>query len=192
MRRRGFTLIEIVVAAAILAIIAVAMIPRLTSMGRRQGDVLAERISDLLTMFAHRESLGVQQVGLWHDSQAGTLSVLVMDVNPDDPDAPPAWRPDRMVEPVLIPDGFAVDEIIVDGQPEDGADEWMVTSTPAGGRPSLELRLVGDGVDIRLLLPSSGFLPLRVDLDESGEPRQETTTRVEVDLDDSGRDHEPW
>ncbi|MFM7806416.1 MAG: prepilin-type N-terminal cleavage/methylation domain-containing protein, partial [Planctomycetota bacterium] len=50
--RRGFTLIELIVVSALLAIVAALVVPRLTGMARREADVAAERLAELLSMFA--------------------------------------------------------------------------------------------------------------------------------------------
>ena len=184
--RRAFTLIELVVVVVILAIAAVAIVPRLGGTVRQESSNAVDRVTELVRLFAYREALGSQQVALWRDGNDGRIHLLVKDVDPADPDAPPEWRPDRFAAPVALPTGLELAEIRKDDQRIDPV-EWTIASVPGGERPKVEIRLVGHGIDSTVVLPTASPSVFRVDAD-----KPEPFARDVIDLDQAGRDREPW
>ncbi|NDA70392.1 MAG: M24 family metallopeptidase [Betaproteobacteria bacterium] len=95
--RRGFTLLELIVVAALLALLAAMVVPRLTGMARREGDVVAERLSELLSLFALRDNSGSVQSAIWMNGDTGCVELWTKESDPEQPTEPPQWIPDRFV-----------------------------------------------------------------------------------------------
>src|SRR5262245_48112392 len=100
---RGFTLIEMIVVVVILAIMAAMVVPRLGSSQRREFHLAIDQVSDLLTMYAQRESLGQKIVGLQY--AGNEVRMMVLDYDNSRPGSPATWHTDVYVEPVTLP-GF--------------------------------------------------------------------------------------
>lgn len=185
-RTRGFTIIELLVVMVVLAIAAVAVVPRFMSTARQEADIAVDRVAEIMRLFAYRESMSSQQVGIWRDPATGRIQLLVMDINPSEPDAAPDWRPDRFAAPVVLPDEVSVVDVRVNDQPR-RTDEFMIASVPGAQRPKIEMHLVGSGVDATLILPPGSPSVVRADAD-----REAPLVRGPIDLDRAGRDQEPW
>jgi prepilin-type N-terminal cleavage/methylation domain-containing protein len=184
--RRAFTLIELIVVIMVLAIFASAIVPRLGSTVREEASSAVDKAAELVRLFAYRQSLGAQQVALWRDGADGRIHLIVKDIDPEDPDAPPEWRADRFAAPVALPDGLELVDVRADGKRLDPG-EWTIAGIPGGERPKVELRFAGHGVDASVVLPSGSPSVFRVD---AGEP--DRVARDVIDLDESGRSREPW
>jgi prepilin-type N-terminal cleavage/methylation domain-containing protein len=187
-KARGFTLLEMIVVVVILAILAATAVPRLAGNERREFRLAVDRVADLLTMYAQRESSGGTSVGLAQDYERNRLYLVVLDINPDRPEEPAAWRDDRNVRPVQLPAFLKPDDVVVycDGEAVDIA-QWPLTNSVGQDRPGIEVVLHGPGEIASLLLPPYGTSPLRLsDLGDSAGLRER------VDLDAAGRDREDW
>jgi len=184
--RRGFTLIELIVVSALLVIVAALVLPRLTGMARREADVAAERLAELLSMFAFRDSSGAASCAIWLDPDTGCVALWTLESDPLQPTEAPEWTPDRHVQPVCMPQGVELAEVRMDGRPLDGS-EWRIMGSPSGERPEIYMRVIADGLETELLLPPNGSTPMRTD---NGVARERV--RVPIDLDQAGMDREPW
>lgn len=184
--RAAFTMVELIVVVVVLAIAAAAIVPRFTGTATQESSNAVDQVAELLRLFAYRQSLGSQQVALWRDGNDGRIHLLVMDVDPADPEAPPEWRPDRFAAPIALPAGLELAEIRKDDQRIDPV-EWTIASVPGGERPKVEIRLVGHGIDSTVVLPTASPSVFRVDAD-----KPEPFARDVIDLDQAGRDREPW
>lgn len=184
--RKGFTLLELVIVVSLLAMIAAMVVPRVAGIGRREADVAAERLAEVLSMFAFRDIAGAQQTSIWMHPDTGCIELWNLERDPSRPADPPRWVPDRFVTPVRIPAGVELTEVIADGQRMVG-DEWRVLSAPGGSRPRIEMRLSAEGREIQLLLEPSATMPVRMD-----DGKVVDGGRVAVDLDERGMDREPW
>lgn len=182
--RRGFTLLELVVVAALLALVAAMVVPRLTGMARREADVAAERVTELLSMFALRDNSGSTLTSIWLENGCMVLKNRL--VEPGQPDEEALWEPDWFVQPVCMPEGVGLEEVRCNGQLLP-AEEWRVMGSPSGERPSIEIRLVAEGFDSLITLQPGASLPTRMD---NGVQRE--TSRAAIDLDLKGLDREPW
>lgn len=185
-RARAFTLIELIVVVVILAITAVAVVPKFTGTLRQESSNAVDRVAELMRLFAYRQALGSQQVALWRDGADGRIHLIVKDVDPADPTSAPEWRADRFAAPVALPEGLELLEIRKDDQRVDPS-EWTIASVPGGERPKVEIRLAGHGVDATVVLPPGSPSVVRVDAD-----KPEPFARAEIDLDQAGRSREPW
>ena len=184
--RRAFTLIELIVVVVVLGIAAAAIVPKFTGTARQEADNAVDQVAELLRLFAYRQSLSAQQVALWRDGNDGRIHLLVMDSDPADPEALPAWRPDRFAAPVSLPTGVELVEIQSNDQRVDPA-EWTIASVPGGERPKIAIRIVGMGVDSTVALPQGSPSVVRVDADKPA-----PFAREPIDLSRAGRDFEPW
>ena len=184
--RRAFTLIELIVVVVVLGIAAAAIVPKFTGTARQEADNAVDQVAELLRLFAYRQSLSAQQVALWRDGNDGRIHLLVMDSDPADPEALPAWRPDRFAAPVSLPMGVELVEIQNNDQRVDPA-EWTIASVPGGERPKIAIRIVGMGVDSTVALPQGSPSVVRVDADKPA-----PFAREPIDLSRAGRDFEPW
>ena len=184
--RRGFTLLELIVVSTLLALVAAMVVPRLTGMSRREADVAAERLTELLSMFALRDNTGVQQTAIWMNPDSRCIELWTLEPDPERPTERPTWVPDRHVQPVRLPAGVQLEDVRADGQNLAG-DEWRIVGSPGGQRPRIEMHLVADGFDSVLVLEPGAGLPTRVD---NGVVRE--GARAPKDLDHAGLDREPW
>ena len=184
--RRGFTLIELIVVSALLALVAAMVVPRLVGMSRREADVAVERLTELLSMFAYRDASGATSCAIWLDPDTGCVALWSLEGDPKRPADPPEWVPDRFVQPVCMPRGVELAEVRMDGRPLDGSD-WRIMGSPSGERPEIFMRVVADGLDSELLLPPGAAVPMRTD---NGITRERV--RTPIDLDKAGMDREPW
>ncbi|MBL9140980.1 MAG: hypothetical protein JNK53_03855 [Phycisphaerae bacterium] len=179
-------MIEIIVVVVILAIAAMAVVPKFLSTAKQEGDVAVDRVGELLRLFAYRQALSSQQVAIWRDGGDGSIQLLVMDTDPDKPDAKPEWRVDRFAARVRLPDGMDVTDVRMNEQ-RMRTDEWLLSSTPGALRPHIEIRVAGNGVDSTLVLPRGSASVVRVD-----EGRESPIVRIPIDLQQAGREGEPW
>jgi prepilin-type N-terminal cleavage/methylation domain-containing protein len=184
--RRGFTLLELIVVSALLALVASMVVPRLVGMSRREADVAAERLSEMLSLFAFRDNAGVQQSAIWLNPDTGCVELWNLEPDPERPNEPPEWVPDRFLQPVRMPVGVELAEVRSDGQAL-GGDEWRIVGAPGGERPRIEMRLIADGFDSVLVLDRGASTPVRID---NGVVRE--GGRSAIDLDQRGMDREPW
>jgi prepilin-type N-terminal cleavage/methylation domain-containing protein len=184
--RAAFTLVELIVVVVVLAIAATAIVPKFSGTARQEADNAVDQVAELLRLFGFRQSLGAQQVALWRDGSDGRIHLLVKDIDPEDPEAEPQWRPDRFAAPVSLPSGMEVTDVRNNDQRIDPAD-WTIASVPGSDRPKIEIRLVGPGIDSTVVLPTGSPSVVRVDADKPA-----PFARAPIDLDRSGRDREPW
>jgi prepilin-type N-terminal cleavage/methylation domain-containing protein len=184
--RRGFTLIELIVVTALLAIVAALVVPRLTSMSRREADVAVERLSELLSMFAFRDGSGAANSAIWLDPETGCVTLWALESDPANPTEEPEWVPDRHVQPVCMPSGVELDEVRLDGRSLAGM-EWRIMGSPTGERSEILMRVIADGFESELVLAPGAGVPVRTD---NGVVRGRLVSPI--DLDQMGMDREPW
>ncbi len=184
--RPGFTLIEMIVVIIVIAIMASITMPRLTGNRNREFELVADQVSDLLMMYAQRESLGTKPVALWEDSSKRQLVLAILEQDEQDPTAQPIWVPDRFVRPVRLPDGVAIVDVQADGESIDITQSPLQTE-PGKNRPVIAVILEGPNGVVTIALSSHALSPRKVYgenyLDYLGGP---------TDLDAAGRDREDW
>ena len=183
--RRGFTLLELIVVIAILAVVSSVVIPRLRDLSKGKADVTIERLSELLGLFAWRDNAGSQQCALYMNPDSGAIELWTLEPNPNRPTDPAEWTPDRFVQPVVVAEGVEL-EVLSDGMRLDG-NEWRIVGSPSGNRVRIEIRVLTDGFDSMLVLEPSAAMPTRVDNGKVVEDQ-----RAARDLDARGMSREPW
>lgn len=186
--RRGFTLIEVIIAAMVIAVLAAMLIPRLNRSSSQTYESTIEQMAALMSTFATREATGIQQVAMLQDPDTGEIGLSVMQrtLGQGSDSEAPEWIPDPLTMPFRLPRGVEIADVIVDSDSIGGTD-WMVASIPGGGRPRVEIRLVADNMDTVLVLESSAITPVRIDSDRPAPPIREP-----IDLEGTGRSREFW
>jgi prepilin-type N-terminal cleavage/methylation domain-containing protein len=182
--RRAFSLVEVIVVCALLAIVVATIVPRMVVVQSQRESKAVLEVEDLLRMYAFRNSAGTQQVGLSYNPGENALSLWIFDLNPEDPDGPRVWQEDRLSDVVQLPDGMVIARAEADGI-ELPDDVWNIPTHPDGSRPRIQLDLVGSEQQVSLLLESFGGTPIRSD-----DPI--ATIRAPRDLDAEGAAFDPW
>jgi len=187
-RRHGFTLIEVLLVAIVLAIIGAMIVPRLAGRSAVTVQLAAERVASMLSTYALRSSLAGQPVSLLRDGDTGLIEVWVLDIDPERPDLPPDWRLDRFSKPMLVPEGVTLTEFRANGE-RLMPDAWRVVSTPGLPRPRIEMLLTSDedGSEVTVVLEPRGSAPYLIIAGKT-----DAIDRVPVDLDREGREKEIW
>jgi len=183
--RSGFTLLEVIVVISILALLATMMVPRLTGTARRTFDLTADQVADLLLMFAQRDSLGQNPVGIRYDADRRELQLVTLQRYDGGSD----WRVDRFVIPVELPGIIDEDRfgVYADGEWVDVRD-WPLSHTPGETRPSIEVTLatIDGDYETSVVLSPHAVAPRRSDRTDA------VALRTPIDLDSAGRSREDW
>jgi hypothetical protein len=174
------------VACVILVVITTITVPRLFGNEKREFDLFVDRVADLLTMYAQREQLTTSPVGLRHDLERRELQLVLLSVDPTDPDALNDWIIDRHVTPVRLPESLENDQLYIraDGEAVD-ITQWPLTCGVGERRPGIELVVEGDTQSAVLVLSAQSVFPRRADQMSGSLPSP-------IDLDDMGMDREDW
>lgn len=181
---RGFSLIEVIVVCTMLAVIAVAVIPKVVVVQRQREEKAIVQVEDLLRMYAFRNASGTQQLAIAYDRRSGELALWIKDLNPSDPDGPRVWQQDRLSNPVELPEGMVVGFASADGIPVRD-DTWIISSHPDGSRPLIEIGLKGQHAEGTVMLDTYSTVPMRLD-------REDGLVRQPIDLDREGRTYDRW
>ena len=187
-RRLAFTLIEMIIVLVLISIMTAMLVPRMAGNDKREFKNAVDQVSDLLTMYAQRQSLGQKMVGIYHDRGRNSIELVVLDAGADPSNHVAAWLPDTYVKPVVLPSfmfdtdvGFSINGDTID------ASEYPITSEIGQERPWLEVGLRGAGERALISLPPYGVAPtLNATFAVSG------VARAKYDLDAAGRSREDW
>jgi len=183
--RLAFTVVEMLVVVALIAVIAGLTLPRLGTMARREAVITAEQLADMLTLFAHRESMGESNIAIGYDPDAATIMMMTLVGDPTVPGDPPRWIIDDHVSPVILPEDVSVAGVLRDGRPVE-RDDWFIPAVAGQGRPSIQIVLESPDVERIVHLPQhalSARLLRPGDRDDGLTP---------IDLTALGRDREIW
>lgn len=184
--RFGFTLIEMIVVIIVMAIMASLILPRLFGNDRRQFQNVADQVSDLLMMYAQRESLGTKPVGLWENTERRQLELMTLEVFDDSVERQSGWVIDSTVRPVSLPNDVSILDVQADGESVD-LSEWPMQSPPGQLRPSLAIILEGPSGIITIAMASHSLVALQIHSEQYAE-----WMGGPVDLDAAGLDREDW
>ena len=188
--RRGFTLVEMILVIIVLSFMMAMLTPRLLQPRGRTLQLAAERVADLLTMFAQREALTGRPVGIWHDATRNWIVLMDLEADSARPGEPADWRPDRAAAPAKLPPNVSAERgvfVRADGRPVD-IRQWALASEPGKPRPRIEIDLVDDeGRSETIVLSPYAIAPYLL-----SDPRSARGAREPIDLDASGRWSEDW
>jgi len=186
-RRRAFTIVEMLIVVVILVLLATMMVPRLLSNDIRVYRATCEEVADMLTMFAQRDALTQQPVGVFYDEAAHRLEVRVYDQDIEQHDRVAEWRPDRFIRPVALPEFVELVDVLEDHRPVD-IRRWPVASRPGQQRSMIEIVLGGpQGATTSISLAPHDASPMLFSHDK--EPPVMATP---IDLNAAGRMREDW
>jgi prepilin-type N-terminal cleavage/methylation domain-containing protein len=187
--RRGFSLVEILVAMTILVILAAVIVPRFGAARRSEAMLAGDQVEDLLRMWAFRSSIGTQQVGIWRNPESGLITIMVRDYAPGaDPAAGdvPQWAPDILSNAVRLPASVEIVDVQIDHESQNVTD-WFVQTNPDRSRPQflVSIRDSADAITTVSIEPYSNA-PSRFDSEHTMPVRQP------IDLDAEGEERMPW
>lgn len=110
--RAGFSLIEVIVATVIIAILAAVIAPRFSNVASRRALASVTEFAELVSAAAVRDGITGQAVAMEFDATTGRLALLTP--TPDDARrAQGAWRSDPLSRPVEL-DGVSVEAATLD------------------------------------------------------------------------------
>jgi hypothetical protein len=167
-----------------LAVIAVAVIPKVVVVQRQREEKAIVQVEDLLRMYAFRNASGTQQLAIAYDRRSGELALWIKDLNPSDPDGPRVWQQDRLSSAIELPEGMGIEFAAADGAPM-LEDAWSIATNPDGSRPRIELEVAGAEKSASLVLETYSATPRRLD-----DPR--AIAREAIDLDAAGGMFDRW
>lgn len=180
----GFTLIELIVSIMLLGLLAAIITPRFFDSAARRAAACALEVKNLVSVAAHRDSIGADRLALEYDGRARLLRMLVLRAGADGTQDV-VWRPDPLVNDVGIASGAAL-TAYADGRQLDPTG-WRITMPTSEPRPTLELRLALESArsegwavmlfpgasSAKLRAPGAGFSPalrsIDLDLDGTGD-----------------------
>lgn len=181
--RTGFTLLEMIVVVIVIGIMSALIIPRIGGTRYREYSLTAEKINDVVLMFAHRVSTSKQAAALRYDPSAKRFELLAKVEDNGDY----YWEPDPLSRPVVLPSWFEDDSlsIFVDGEYVNSM-QWPVTTTPGEARPMIEVEINWDIHQTLVSLPPHAMGPTIWVNGEGTEPL------MPIDLDAIGQGREEW
>ena len=183
---RGFTIIEVVIAVLVISLMAGLIIPRLGGVGKRAEQLTVDRVADLLAAFSYRDSLASGSTALEYSSSEGSLTLLLLRRDPDNPAANEVWMRDTLAPVVRIPESILLNAY------EDGAlmpnGDWSLLTNLDGTRPKIEIELAGSVVNATVMLDPWSQTPAVVD-EYNEAPR---VLPDAIDLDAAGQERDPW
>ncbi len=183
--RRGFTLIEVIIAAVLLVVLGTMLVPRMSGMARGELDVAIESVTTIVATFAFAEATDEKLVALSYSEENRRFDLFVLD---EDDAGEVDWRPLSLAPSLILPDQIAFTRVTVDGAAYDPND-WFVSSNPSGLRPDIRIRIeseTGDGAEVALLPHGLGPVIIR-----DGDP-DPPVLRERADLNEMGADREDW
>lgn len=195
----AFTLIEVLVATAVLTVLAGLIVVRMSGGFEREVEIRIDATEGLLNTLAHRQTLGhyslalvCEGTDLARDGRTLRLDLLMPDQQAE---GRATWSPDLLVEPVQFDADIVLESVRIDGQemeppfrveiPLDVQRpriELTVTWTADARRPEAKQALI-------LLLPQSTQAMRAYSDGRSGGWGERLQP---VDLDEAGEGERPW
>ena len=190
-KRRGFTLVEILIASLLLALLASLTISRVMGTTKRVFDHTVESVADLLIVFAQRNQFSRNPIALrWDEGgKQGTLRVVSLNRNEDLDDVLPVWEIEPNFPSVIFPEPQVARLVSVkaDGEMAEIAEYPL----PIGAnmpRPSIEIRLEDPNGQIHTVsLAAHEISPNITETSEAG-----MSKRLPIDLNETGQRWEEW
>ncbi len=182
---RGFSLIEVIVATVIIAILAAVIAPRFSNVASRRASASVTEFAELVSAAAVRDGITGQAVAMEFDAGASRLTLLT----PASDDArrwQGAWRADSFSRPVEL-DGVVVETATLDREELDPARFRVeFPRTEARARLVVVLRQVNSESRWAVVLSPTGTRAVVV------APEQASGDGDVIDLDATGRGGGVW
>lgn len=183
LRAPGFTIVEVIVVMVVLAVLAGAIVPRLTSSAGRRARVEAQALASTLSAAAMRDAVSSQRVAL--DFDGATLRAMAYGSIDEDPDTARLWRPDPLIPEARLRE-LSLAAVQTDLARLSG-ETFRIEFPRMGRRPAIELHLVDSrGVAWQVSLASGATRAL------AGSQLEQVADAGVVDLDASGQGRHPW
>lgn len=183
-RALAFTIVEVIVVVVVLAVLAGAIVPRLTSSAGRRARVEAQAVASTLSAAAVRDAVSSQRLALDFDGEA--LRALTYGSTADEADSARAWRPDPLIPEARLQE-LALAAVQTDLARTSGG-VFRIELPRMGRRPAIELQLIDSGGETWWVSLASGATRAVVETGGGGE----TAGASVVDLDASGQGRQPW
>ena len=192
---RGFTLVELIVAIVVVAVLAAVAAPRLFVTDDRRALIEARDAAGLLSIIAQRAGHGSHHMALVYEQEKRELRLEALRVLGERRNlqqrGAPRWGTDRLAPTVGLSAVRLVDARF-DGRRPENERSWRVEFVPGVARAHVEILLAtGTSNEPRWLLE---LLPYSAEprlVDVSGGRRDEGVLRS-LDLDALGRSDVPW
>ncbi|MDG2423223.1 MAG: prepilin-type N-terminal cleavage/methylation domain-containing protein [Phycisphaerales bacterium] len=186
---RGFTLVEVIVAVTIMALLVSMVAMRISGTRDQQVSVTVDQLRDMLMMYAIRSEHAPEPVAISMDSNNMIIGLVRREPAAYE-GGESQWNRDPVVPWVNLPEFMVPEdiEVLADGNWIDIV-EWPLVAMPGENRPAIEINLNFDGRVISLQLSPHSLYATRHD---SGITNSEVTPRDPVDLDQTGRWQEDW
>jgi prepilin-type N-terminal cleavage/methylation domain-containing protein len=186
-RRGGFTLLELVLVAALLAIFAAVTVPRFVGNQSRLAAAEVEAVRSLVSAVAMRDALGHEPIALAFDGAAGELRA---EVRRADAAGTVAWRADPLLEPVRL-SRTQVTAASIGGERQ-AARGWRLVLAQDGPRPAVELTLArrDNAAEVWAVALPPGASEART-FAGAAVPGGVAAVGA-IDLDAAGRGNQPW
>lgn len=185
---RGFTLLEVIIVAVVLVLLATMIVPRMSKMSQRRNNAAIESAASVVAAFAFHESTGRKQLALSYDSDFRQLELQVLEFDANDSMNRPHWRIHPFTQPVTLPESVDIVSISSNGEPLD-PDDFFIATEAAGNRPSIEMRFDTDndnGATIALTPYALSPVVIFDHMDNAPMVRQP------ANLEDMGLEREDW
>ncbi|MEE2908460.1 MAG: type II secretion system protein [Planctomycetota bacterium] len=188
-KSRGFTLVEVIVAVTIMALLVSMIAIRISGTRDKQISLAVDQLRDLLMMYALRSEHAPEPIALSMDPHYMTIA-LVRREPPAYAGGDSQWIRDPFVPVVQIPEFMELEdiEVLADGDWIDIV-EWPLVAMPGQDRPTVEINLGFENRVIALRLASHSLYATRHD---SAVTDSELAPREPEDLDQTGRWQEDW
>lgn len=180
---RAFTLIELIVVIVILAVVSAAVAPRLAGDESRRAGQAARSVRNLLSVAAHRDSLGSERLSVAYDAESKTIA---LETRRAAADGLRAWRVDALTPAVEL-GPLGIRSAAVDGQVLD-AGSFRMEFPEHEPRCLIELTLERPGTSETwsiVLLPGA----VQAEMVEAALSMQLVRP---IDLDAQGSGGSPW
>jgi prepilin-type N-terminal cleavage/methylation domain-containing protein len=194
-RQYAFTMVELVCAIVLLAVLAGVIVPRILSWDARRAEEQVLAAADLLTSAGRRSAFSTQRVAVEFDAREARLSVVWR--RPGDPasfDADPGtWEPDPLTPAVTL-EGLRLVRAWA-GQEElnpRGFRAALQDDSSAGGRVPLALMLAEERSGRRWVVRLPALSDRARVIADASEADLAAADPDVVDLDALGMREQPW
>ena len=190
--RLGLSLLEVMIAVSILAIISALMIPRIGANKQRSFDKTSEEIGDLLMMFGMRTREGRTRSGIYLDPETSSLELLRL--NRSNSNNEDSWAKDPFVNPISLkqsPNDNPIEVIFYEDQSPINISIWPLSVAPGEQLPSIEVVIRQADLENRLIMPSHALAPVLIRQNQILQEKDDSYLQP-IDLDAEGRSREDW